>query len=109
MIRAIGEANFLKSGNDALVDFTSSAASNRFSYLASETLDQYESAIKAHMASDTTTQQGIYGFVRDSKVFFNSTANNAVLPDSSGNFVAGFKLSLGTQQFENFIKNGALQ
>jgi filamentous hemagglutinin len=74
-----------------------------------ETLAQYESAIKTHMGSTSTTQQGTYGFVKDSKVFFNSTTNNAVVLDASGNFVTGFKLSPGTQQFENFIKNGVLR
>ncbi|WP_244216231.1 colicin D domain-containing protein [Phytopseudomonas daroniae] len=74
-----------------------------------ETLAQYESAIKTHMASTSTTQQGTYGFVKDSKVFFNSTTNNAVVLDASGNFVTGFKLSPGTQQFDNFIKNGVLR
>uniref|UniRef100_UPI0030D9822C colicin D domain-containing protein n=2 Tax=Pseudomonas sp. RL_105y_Pfl2_101 TaxID=3088708 RepID=UPI0030D9822C len=75
----------------------------------SETLAQYESAIKTHMASTSTIQQGTYGFVKDSKVFFNSATNNAVVLDATGNFVTGFKLSPGTQQFENFIKNGVLR
>jgi filamentous hemagglutinin len=61
------------------------------------------------MASTSTIQQGTYGFVKDSKVFFNSTNNNAVVLDAAGNFVTGFKLSPGTQQFENFIKNGVLR
>ncbi|WP_461531872.1 colicin D domain-containing protein [Pseudomonas sp. 210_17 TE3656] len=74
-----------------------------------ETIAQYESAIKAHMASTTTTQQGTYGFVKDSKVFFNSSTNNAVVLDASGNVVTGFKLSPGTQLFDNFIKNGVLR
>lgn len=75
----------------------------------SETLAQYESAIKAHMSATATTQQGTYGFVKNSKVFFNSTTNNAVVLDASGNFVTGFKLSPGTQQFDNYIKNGVLR
>ncbi|WP_231993414.1 colicin D domain-containing protein [Pseudomonas syringae] len=74
-----------------------------------QTLAQYESAIKTHMASTSTAQQGTYGFVKDSKVFFNSNTNNAVVLDASGNFVTGFKLSPGTQQFDNFIKNGVLR
>ncbi|MCU7237204.1 hypothetical protein OC929_04005 [Pseudomonas peradeniyensis] len=48
-------------------------------------------------------------FVKDSKVFFNSTTNNAVVLDASGGFVTGFKLSPGTQQFDNFVKNGVLR
>ncbi|WP_192551905.1 DUF637 domain-containing protein [Pseudomonas sp. IzPS59] len=74
-----------------------------------ETLAQYETAIKNHMESSSTSQQGTYGFVKDSKVFFNSTTNNAVVLDSAGNFVTGFKLSPNTQQFDNFIKNGVLR
>jgi len=74
-----------------------------------ETLAQYEAAIKTHMASTSTTQQGTYGFVKDSQVFFNSITNNAVVLDASGNFVTGFKLAPGTQQFDNFIKNGVLR
>ena len=74
-----------------------------------ETLAQFESAIKTHMSSTSTVQQGTYGFVKDSKVFFNSTTNNAVVVDGAGNFVTGFKLAPGTQQFENFIKNGVLR
>ncbi|MBK5539710.1 hypothetical protein JFV28_02565 [Pseudomonas sp. TH05] len=38
----------------------------------SQTLAQYEAAIKTHMASPFTVKQGTYGFVKDSKVFFNS-------------------------------------
>lgn len=74
-----------------------------------ETLTQYETAVKAHMASTSTAQQGTYGFVKDSKVFFNSTTTNAVVLDASGDFVTGFKLAPGTQQFDNFIKNGVLR
>lgn len=61
------------------------------------------------MNSTSTVQQGTYGFVKDSKVFFNSVTNNVVIVDRSGNFVTGFKLSPGTQQFENFIKKGILR
>lgn len=72
-------------------------------------LAQYEAAIKTHMASSFTVQRGIYGLVKDSKVFFKSTTNDAVVLDGAGNFVTGFKLSPGTQQFDNFIKNGVLR
>lgn len=74
-----------------------------------ETLAQFESAIKTHMSSASTVQQGTYGFVKDSKVFFNTATNNAVVVNGAGNFVTGFKLSPGTQQYENFIKNGVLR
>jgi len=61
------------------------------------------------MSSASTVQQGTYGFVKDSKIFFDTATNNAVVVDSAGNFVTGFKLSSGTQQYENFIKNGVLR
>lgn len=54
-------------------------------------------------------QKGTYGFVKDSKVFFNSNTNNAVVLDKAGDFVTGFKLSPGTKQFENFMNNGLLR
>ena len=74
-----------------------------------ETLGQYETAIKNHMGDSATKPQGTYGFVKDSKVFFNSSTNNAVVLDSSGNFVTGFKLTPGTAQYDNYMKNGVLR
>src|SRR5699024_5441908 len=41
-----------------------------------DTLSQYETAIKNHMEDIVTKSQGTYGFVKDSKVFFNSKTNN---------------------------------
>ncbi|MDH0893367.1 MULTISPECIES: colicin D domain-containing protein [unclassified Pseudomonas] len=61
------------------------------------------------MSSASAVQQGTYGFVKDSKVFFNTATNNEVVVDGAGDFVTGFKLSPGTQQYENFIKNGVLR
>lgn len=49
-----------------------------------EILAQYESANETQTGSTSTTQHGKYGFVKDSKVFFNSTTNNAVVLDASG-------------------------
>lgn len=74
-----------------------------------ETLGQYETAIKNHMGDSATKPQGTYGFVKDSKVFFNSSTNNAIVLDSSGNFVTGFKLTPGTAQYDNYMKNGVLR
>jgi filamentous hemagglutinin len=74
-----------------------------------ETVTQYGDAIKSHMSSPTTIQQGTYGLVPGSKVFFDSKTNNAVVLDGSGRFVTGFKLYNGTSQYENFIKNGVLR
>ncbi len=73
------------------------------------TIAQCESAIRVYMGSASTTQQGTYGFAKDSKVFFNLNTNYAVVLDAPGNFVTGFKLAPGTQQFDNFIKNGVLR
>ncbi|WP_239353042.1 colicin D domain-containing protein [Snodgrassella communis] len=74
-----------------------------------ETLSQYEAAIKNHMGNTATKSQGTYGFVTDSKVFFNPNTNNVVVIDKSGNFVTGFKLVPGTPQYDNYIKNGVLR
>lgn len=56
-----------------------------------------------------TIEKGVYGFVKDSKVFFNSKTNNAVILDASGNFITGFKVTPGTPQYDNFMKNGVLR
>lgn len=61
------------------------------------------------MGDTATVEQGSYGFVKDSKFFFNSANNNAVVLDSSGAFVTGFKLTPGTLQYDNFMKNGILR
>ena len=74
-----------------------------------ETLSQYETAIKSHMGDKATKPLGTYGFVTDSKVFFNSNTNNVVVLDKSSNFVTGFKITPGTPQYENYMKNGVLR
>ncbi len=73
-----------------------------------ETFSQYEAAIRNHMGDTATVEQGSYGFVKDSKVFFNSANNNAVVLDSSGAFVTGFKLTPGTPQYDNFYEKWSL-
>jgi filamentous hemagglutinin len=74
-----------------------------------DTLRQYEAAIKNHMDDKSTFEKGSYGFVKDSKVFFNPTTNNAVVIDKSGDFITGFKVTPGTPQYDNFMKNGVLR
>lgn len=74
-----------------------------------QTLAELQSAITSHLDDAATIQKGMYGFVNDSKVFFNSNTNNAVVLDNAGNFVTGFKLSPGTPQFENYMTNGLLR
>jgi filamentous hemagglutinin len=61
------------------------------------------------MEDIATAEKGTYGFVKDSRVYFNSNTNNAVVLDKSGGFVTGFKLTPGTPQYENYIKNGVLR
>ncbi|WP_338124574.1 hemagglutinin repeat-containing protein [Ewingella americana] len=73
------------------------------------TLKQYGAAIENHMDDIATAEKGTYGFVKDSRVYFNSNTNNAVVLDKSGGFVTGFKLTPGTPQYENYIKNGVLR
>lgn len=74
-----------------------------------QTLSEFESALKCHLTDPATVQKGTYGFVKDSKVFFNPKTNNAVVLDSSGDFVTGFKLDPSTAQFSNFMQNGMLR
>ncbi|WP_232463094.1 hemagglutinin repeat-containing protein [Stenotrophomonas sp. WZN-1] len=74
-----------------------------------QTIAQYESAIRNHMAAPETGLRGTYGFVPGSKVYFNSSTNNAVVLDSSGKFVTGFKLDPKSSQYENLFKNGVLR
>uniref|UniRef100_UPI00190F370B colicin D domain-containing protein n=1 Tax=Cellvibrio mixtus TaxID=39650 RepID=UPI00190F370B len=73
------------------------------------TLSQYEKALRDHLSDSNTVEKGTYGFVKDFKLFFNSNTNNAVVLDNSGNFVTGFKLSPGSDQFINYFKNGVLR
>ena len=74
-----------------------------------ETIKQFETAIKNHMDDKATFEKGTYGFVKDSKVYFNPTTNNAVVIDKSGEFITGFKVMPGTPQYDNFMKNGVLR
>ena len=73
------------------------------------TLSQYETAIKNHMNDSATKYYGTYGFVQDSKVFYNKNTNNVVIVDKTGNFVTGFKLTPGTPQYYNYMEKGILR
>jgi hypothetical protein len=73
------------------------------------TLARYEAAIKGRMESPTIVEQCTYGFLNDSKVFFNSSTNNVVFLDGSGNYLTGFKLSPRTKQFDNSVNYGVLR
>lgn len=74
-----------------------------------ETLKQYQSALQSHLDDAATYQHGTYQYVPNSVVHFNPTTNNVVVLSNSNDFVTGWKLSPGTPQFENFLKNGVLR
>jgi len=74
-----------------------------------QTLKQFEKAVKDHMNDPSTIQKGSYGFVEGSKVFFNTQTQRIVVLDKSGNFVTGFKLLPNTPQYANYMKNGVLR
>lgn len=74
-----------------------------------DTLKQYETAIKNHLNDKSTSENGTYGFVKDSRVYFNPNTNNAVVIDKSGEFITGFKVIPGTPQYDNYMKNGVLR
>lgn len=78
-------------------------------HLSNMRLKQYETAIKNHLNDKSTSENGTYGFVKDSRVFFNPNTNNAVAIDKSGEFITGFKVIPGTPQYDNYMKNGVLR
>ncbi|UTZ29828.1 hypothetical protein HB761_24095 [Vibrio campbellii] len=73
------------------------------------TLAQFEQALRMHLADPNTVNRGTYGLVKDSSVHFNSKTNIALVTDSKGNFVTGFKVSPNSAQFNNYVKNGVLR
>ncbi|HBC2943972.1 TPA: contact-dependent inhibition toxin CdiA [Escherichia coli O146] len=75
----------------------------------SDTIAEYQAAIKSHLDNKMTYEHGTYLLVPESKVFFNPQTNNVVVIDKSGNFVSGWKLDPQTKQYENFINNGTLR
>ena len=75
----------------------------------STTLAQYKSAITRHLDDKNTVLKGTYGWVENSVVHFNTKTNIAVVLDGAGNFITGWKLKLGTPQFEMFINEGFLK
>ncbi|WAC71209.1 hemagglutinin repeat-containing protein [Roseateles sp. SL47] len=74
-----------------------------------ETLEQYQAALEAHLNDAATYQHGTYQYVPDSVVYFNSTTNNVIVLSKGGEFVTGWKLTPGSPQFENFLKNWILR
>ena len=57
----------------------------------SETIAQYQTAIKSHLDNTSTYEHGTYLLVPESKVFYNPQTNNVVVIDNTGNFVSGWK------------------
>lgn len=41
--------------------------------------------------------KGANGFVKDSRVFFNSPTNNVIVVDAADNFITGFNLNAGSR------------
>ena len=74
-----------------------------------QTINRFGEAIKAHMRSPDTVQFGTYGFIPDSKAFYNKVSHNIVVITKDGGFSTGFRLKPGTPQYENFFKNGVLR
>lgn len=74
-----------------------------------DTILQFGIAINSHMLDAATVQKGTYGFVKDSKIFFNPGTNNVVVLDSAGTFVTGFKIYPNTSQYVKFMADGVLR
>lgn len=74
----------------------------------SETLAKFRDAIEAHLSDRNTKEKGTYIREKDSKVYFNSETNNAVVIKKDGSFSTGMKLVPGTPQYRNYIEKGVL-
>ncbi|HAT3915696.1 TPA: hypothetical protein I9Y38_005229 [Klebsiella oxytoca] len=74
----------------------------------SETLAKFRDAIEAHLSDKNTKEKGTYIREKDSKVYFNSETNNAVVIKKDGSFSTGMKLVPGTPQYRNYIEKGVL-
>ncbi|MFC0228385.1 S-type pyocin domain-containing protein [Serratia aquatilis] len=73
-----------------------------------ETLTKFRDALEVHLADKGTVEKGTYIREKDSKVFFNSKTNNAVVIKKDGSFSTGMKLKPGTPQYKNYIEKGVL-
>jgi len=70
---------------------------------------KFKAALEDHMKSPDTAEKGTYGYVDNSKVFFNSNTNNVVIIDENNNFVSAFKLSSDTPQYNKYMDTGYLK
>ncbi|HAT2868347.1 TPA: hypothetical protein I8374_002810 [Serratia marcescens] len=74
-----------------------------------ETLTKFRDAIEAHLADKGTVEKGTYLHEKGSKVFFNPKTNNVVILKENGDFISGWHLTVGTPQYEVYIKTGSLK
>ncbi|END3207080.1 S-type pyocin domain-containing protein [Salmonella enterica] len=94
------DRKYLKHANDFGINDTKK---NR------ETLTKFRDAIEAHLADKGTVEKGTYLHEKESKVFFNSKTNNVVILKKNGDFISGWHLTVGTPQYEVYIKTGNLK
>ncbi|HCT9899533.1 TPA: S-type pyocin domain-containing protein [Citrobacter koseri] len=94
------DRKYLKHANDFGVNDTKK---NR------ETLTKFRDAIEAHLADKGTVEKGTYLHEKESKVFFNPKTNNVVILKKNGDFISGWHLTVGTPQYEVYIKTGNLK
>ncbi|EEI3605374.1 pyocin [Salmonella enterica] len=94
------DKKYLKHASDFGIDDTKK---NR------ETLTKFRDVIEAHLIDKETIKKGTYLPEKDSEVFFNSKTNNVVILNKDGNFVSGWKLTLGTPQYDVYTKTGNLK
>ena len=73
-----------------------------------DTLNSYKYALENHMNDPATIEKGTYIHSPDSKVFYNPNTNNVVIVNSSGEFLSGWRLTPGTQQYVDYTYSGKL-
>ncbi|MGU9823329.1 S-type pyocin domain-containing protein [Pseudomonas sp. LF090] len=75
----------------------------------SATLTKFRDAINRHLEDQETVPKGTYLLAEGSSVYFNPKTNNVVILDKNGNFLSGWKIEPGTQQFINYVEKGNLR
>ncbi len=75
----------------------------------SETLTKFRDAIEVHLADKETVEKGTYLHEKESKVLFNPKTNNVVILKKNGDFISGWHLTVGTPQYDIYIKTGNLK
>ncbi|MDF1897223.1 S-type pyocin domain-containing protein [Rahnella contaminans] len=74
-----------------------------------ETLTKFRDAIEAHLTDKETVEKGTYLHENESKVFFIPKTNNVVILKKNDDFISGWHLTVGTPQYEIYIKTGNLK